>query len=194
MEEMTPEQQQAVAMANARLRLQQTKATPTIPEEADIADKIMGHPATRFALGAASPFIASFQAGANVGDKLAGLMGLEPVVGKSVNEWVARVEDMKRRGMAARSGNKVGEDWDVAGTAGAILNPVGLSASKGIPAAKTIGEKIIQGSKTGATYGALTPVMDVQDDFLANKAMQIGTGATIGGVIPGVIGTTQATG
>ena len=65
----------------------------------DEADRMAGSPATRFALGAASPFVGAFQLGANVGDVASEAMGFTPSVGKAVNEYLQRLEGMKRRGM-----------------------------------------------------------------------------------------------
>src|SRR3990167_7686379 len=85
----------------------------------DIAERIAGHPVTRFALGAASPFLGAVQFGAE-------LLGSQ-----AVTEHLKQLEEMKKRGMGEDAG------IDFAGIAGIILSPAVLGAMK-IPAAASV--------------------------------------------------------
>ena len=148
------------------------------------SESVLSHPITRAALGASTLLSGPFQLGANIGDKIAEAMGNEPVVGKWTNEKLAQIEELKRRGMAARSGNKIGEDWDVAGGIGQMAG--GMAALKNLPIAQTLGKKILTGSAVGAGAGAATPVVNGGEDFFSEKGMQTGIGAALGGGIPAV--------
>ena len=135
----------------------------TTPEE-----MIAGSAPVRFALGAASPFIGAAQLGANaIGGDTA----------SAVNEHVAQLEQMKKRGMEARGSE--GIDWT--GLAGTVLNPVGLATAK-LAGPKTLAGRVGAGAAIGAGYGATSPV--TEGDFWPTKAAQTGTGAVIGGAIP----------
>lgn len=164
------------------------ESTPEITSQpASATDKFLGNPVTRAALGVSTVLTAPFQLGANIGDKAAEALGLEPVVGKWTNEKLAELEAMKRRGMSARTGNPVGEDWDVAGGIGSLIP--GTAAYKGI--AKALPEAISEGGKTlaGRTIGRLvsgggTAALTIPDtsggeDFAKNKAVQTGIGAVV---------------
>lgn len=154
------------------------------PESAEMttAESVLSHPVARAGLGAASLLTGSFQLGANIGDKISEVMGSEPVVGKWTNEKLAQLEAIKRRGMAKRSGNEVGEDWDVAGGLGQMAG--GVAALKNIPIAKTLGSKVLQGMATGGGLSAATPITSGEDNILGEKAVQTGVGTALGGAIP----------
>lgn len=156
----SPEQAQAIISEHL-------SSAPPIQkqQEPDEAEKIAGNPFTRFALGAASPFLGAAQ------------LGAEAVGAKGVTEHLQRLEEMKRKGM--------GSGFDIAGLAGTVLSPAVLGAMKIPSAASTLG-RAAQGAAVGAGFGAASPV--TQDDgFWSTKAEQIGTGAAIGGVIPPAI-------
>src|SRR3990167_8291141 len=53
----------------------------------DIAERIAGHPVTRFALGAASPILGAIQ------------LGAEALGSTAVTEHLKQLEEIKRRGM-----------------------------------------------------------------------------------------------
>lgn len=156
-------------------------------QPASVTDKFLGHPLVRAGLGSASVLTAPFQLGANIGDKAAEALGFEPVVGKWTNEKLAELEAMKRRGMAAATGNPVGEDWDVAGTIGALVP--GTAVYKGI--AKSLPNVISEQapSLTGRTIGRMLsgggmaattlPVISGGKDYLSEKAIQTGVGAAV---------------
>jgi hypothetical protein len=211
---MTLEQRRAVAMANARLRMQQQGATeqPAVAQQAqpepDEAERLMGSPGTRFALGAAAPIlgiaqIADEATGGNIG----------------VSEHLKRVETMKKRGMtpaaelknlqearavyermpgyeaaiadvdkriAALQAEGASADpkdagFDLSGFTGTSLMLGG--AMKGVGAAKTLGSKVLQGGGVGAAAGATTPVTD-GDNFWGSKGVQTVTGALLGSALP----------
>lgn len=63
-------------------------AAPSPKRQPDEAEMMAGTPAVRFALGAASPFLGAAQ------------LGAEALGSKRVTEHLARLEDMKRRGMS----------------------------------------------------------------------------------------------
>ena len=155
----TPEQAQSLIEKELAGLGQKASETP------DIAERIAGHPVTRFALGAASPFLGAVQLGAE-------LLGND-----AVTEHLKRLEGMKRKGM--------GEGIDIAGIAGTVLSPAVLGSMK-IPAAAGVLGRAGQGAAIGAGFGAASPVTS-GDDFAGTKAAQIGTGAVIGGIIPPAI-------
>ena len=57
-----------------------------------------GQPLTRFALGAASPFIGAAQLGANMQDPIYRALGIPLQPGKIANENIAQLERMKQEG------------------------------------------------------------------------------------------------
>lgn len=156
--------------------------------QADTAEMIAGHPATRFALGAASPALGTGQFFANLspaqammipgaGPFLAAAGVLNPSAGKRANEQAALLEAMKQRGMQAR-----GDDTDIAGLAGSVLSPVSLGMNK-IMNAVTLPKKMLQGAVVGGTGAAMQPVTGT-GDFDATKLEQGATGTALGGAIP----------
>lgn len=189
---MTLEQRRAVAIASARLRLQEQE---TIPERAEPfvpsgektsgriggllgydpkvlgitpAENIAGHPITRFALGAASPFLGAAQLAAEVlGDKTG-------------TETLSRVEEMKRAGMKAMGAESV----DAAGIAGTVASPAFRALSKALPAAGTVAGRIGQGAVVGTAAGATAPVSDAGDDYWSTKGGQTILGLAAGAAIP----------
>ena len=154
---------------------------PTTPQ-ADTAEQIAGNPLTRFAMGAASPIIGLAQLATNT--------GLTPDTGKAVNEHLAQLEAMKNRGMEASDNG--GTDW--MGLAGTVASPVGLAATKAIPAATSLMGKLGQGASIGAGYGAATPVTDGGQNFGMEKAGQVGAGALTGGLVTGGVQAAKGLG
>jgi hypothetical protein len=166
----------AIVQATVKKMLAPSAAPATLP-----GDEIAGNPLTRFALGAASPFIGAAQLAANV---------LPDSIGKPVNEHIATLEAMKKSGMKAADN----EGYDIAGMAGNLLSPATL-ATGGIGAAPTLAGRVGQGVAIGAGFGAATPVTDPQNGFWREKAAQTGTGALVGGIVPvGVEGAQKAYG
>lgn len=122
---------------------------------------VAGNPATRFALGAASPFLGAAQ-----------LLGVGPDM--------ANLERTKKRGMALG-----GDETDIAGFAGTVFSPAFLAAAQKIPGATTYVGKILQGMGMGAGAGVTTPVTE-EGDFASQKAIQTGLGAAAGGAVSAI--------
>ena len=180
--EMTLDQQKAVAMATARLRLQDM---PQPPQEADLADKLAGSIPGRIAIASGAPVIGIAQLAAHAAEKnpivtaaqlLARKAGIDIPTAAGVDESVSHLKQMQDRGREA-SGS-TGFDW--ASLAGSVMSPVSL-ASSGIPRAASVLGRIGQGTAIGAGFGAATPVTG--GDFNTEKAKQTGFGAAAGGAI-----------
>ena len=197
MAEMSIEQQRALALAGARLRLQQqgggappadaapAKFVPSGEKTSgwvgDVvgfnprllgtteAEAIAGHPFTRFALGAASPFLG----GAQLVSEAAGI--------DTVTKHLQELERLKRTGMKSTGAD--GTDW--IGLAGTVVNPASARTAAALPQASSMLGKVGQGSAVGATFGATAPVTD-GGDYWSTKASQVGTGTVLGGAIPAV--------
>jgi len=132
-------------------------------------DVIAGNPVTRFATGAASPFLGLAQLAANV----------TGVGDETVNAHLAQLEDMKQSGR-----EKLGsEGFDFTETAGVVLSPAALKVAKAMPIAPSAGGRILQGTGLGAAAGAATPVTE-GDNYWGSKGVQTVTGALLGGAIP----------
>lgn len=204
----TPEQAQVEIERQLSAVKPDEKAPDTAVTE---AEQIAGSPVTRFALGAASPFLGAAQ------------LVSESLGYKGVSEHLSRLEEMKRRGMspAAELGQlknsratlakmpgsqlavaaidkqiaSLGEQpsaepstagTDIAGMVGSVLSPAVLGAMK-LPAAASVLGRTGQGAALGAGLGAVTPITGHGEDYSAIKATQIGMGGVIGGVIPPAI-------
>ena len=150
------------------------------PAEATTAEKIAGHPATRFALGVAEPFLGAMQA-ANYINPTARLLGDRPFGDKWFDSQIKETQKLKNAGMKA-AGN---EGFDVAGLAGNVASPGGWkAASKMVPAASFLG-KAGQGSAMGAAQGASMPVYN--GNFAETKAEQTVGGAAVGAAIQPIV-------
>jgi hypothetical protein len=161
--------------------------------KASTMDMVLGSAPARVAMGAASPFVGAAQLGANVGSKMSPyLPGYEEGqldVGQWVNKKLGEIEASKQRGMAAR-GNE-GYDWlgllGSMGSGGVIGKEMGAM----LPAAKGLFGRMGVGAAQGAAAGGTQPVMNAQDDFGTQKAIQTGTGSLIGGAIPALAAGVQ---
>ena len=164
------------------------RAAPTAPVAATSkqenlpGDALAGNPLTRFALGAASPFIGAAQLAANL---------FPDSISRPVNEHIAQLEEMKKRGAGDGVMSTIG---DVAEIGGGVLSAPGLLAAKLMkPAASFLG-RTGQGAAIGAGFGATAPVTG-QEDYWNDKAEQTAFGAGVGGAIPaamkvaGVVGS-----
>ena len=147
-----------------------------------VPELIMGAAPTRFAMGAASPFLAFGQYMGNLVDTAGAAFGWDPGVGRRINELLASAKSMKEKGMEAYDQEGV----DLAGIAGEVMSPVGLKAMKMIKPAKSAIRRVGQGSAVGAGFGAATPVFDADslEDYWTDKATQVGGGALFGAMIP----------
>ena len=103
--------------------------------------------------------------------------------GRDVPEAMADWAKLGKEGMRAR-----GEEFDIAGTAGEILNPIGIGATKAIPAATGVIGRIGQAGGLGSLYSTLQPYTKKDGDYdldkIADAVVGFGTGAVIqGGVV-----------
>lgn len=71
--------------------------------------------------------------------------------------------------------------------AGNMVSPANLAVASKIPAATSLGSRVLTGAYSGGLFGALTPVGE--GDFTQEKLKQIGMGAAVGGVMPVVTGS-----
>jgi len=135
------------------------------------AENIAGHPVTRFALGAASPFLGAAElASRALGDKTG-------------TETLQHLEELKRRGMKAMGA----EGADVTGIAGTVASPAFMGLSKALPAAGTRAGRVGQGAIVGGVAGATAPVSDTEADYWKTKGGQTILGLTAGAAIPAAI-------
>ncbi|MFO0454277.1 MAG: hypothetical protein ACK52I_37445 [Pseudomonadota bacterium] len=87
-----------------------------------------------------------------------------------------RERDLKARGP---------EGFDWMRLAGNVLNPVNIAPGSLATRATSLGGRMAAGAGGGAAAASLAPVTQ-GDDFVSEKAQQIGTGALFGGVTPAV--------
>ena len=142
------------------------------------AEAIAGNPITRFALGAASPFLGAAQLMANASPvfRMGGLH-------TKINDQLKDLEKIKETGMAAQNGGTAGFDW--AGLLGNALSPATVGVLTKLPAAVGVADKVKQGAAIGGGLSAAKPI-GKGDDCFTDKAIQTGAGAVIGGAIPAI--------
>lgn len=141
----------------------------------DVSDQIMANPVTKFARGAAAPFMGLNQVILNA---------VSPERGKAFQEeYIDRPAAMEKRGEEGNSlvDNLVG---GAAKLAGNVLSPIPLAAGKALPAAKTAFERIKQGILMGGGMAATAPVENAGDDYAEKKIADTGLGLAAGGVLP----------
>lgn len=117
------------------------------------------------------------QAGNRLNNRLADATGLVARVPEG------GVDQMTREAEAAyqaRRGPDAGVDWARIG--GNIVSPANLAIASGVPAAATLGGRVLAGAAGGAASAALNPV--AQGDFADEKIKQMGVGAAFGGALP----------
>lgn len=161
-----------------RLRMEREAGAGTAvaePPQVSMADRMAGSWGGRMLQGAASPVLA----------------GVQMLGGDKGREMVGELDAMKKRGMAADG--KDGFDWY--GLLGSLAPGAGIAkgVSAALPAAKSIGAKILQGGVTGAATAAAQPVAS-SPDFWSDKAAQVGTGAVVGGAVPSLMEGGRAAG
>lgn len=180
MAEMNLAQQQALAIASAKMRMAQApidseggiaaaiapEANPP-PAGTDAMDVFAGSLPGRFLLGAASLPMGAAQ----LQEHIYGNPG-------PIDRYIQKLEEMKARGQAA-AGDEGG--LDIAGGVGAAATPVGAGGT----VAKGVGlvSKMLRGATTGVGIGAATPVTDT-NDFVEKKAGQMAVGGAVGGAFP----------
>jgi len=134
---------------------------------------LAANPVTRFALGAASPFIGVSQlAGEAIGDK-------------SLTKKLEQIESMKKQG------GLDGTDW--IGAIGSAVSPAFLAAASKIPGATSYLQKIWQGMQIGGAASLAAPVTNGAD-YWGEKGIQSTVGTVVGGAIPALAPVVNAVG
>ena len=153
---------------------------PPIPARRNptLAELSLGTPVARAVLGAATPVVGALQFGANIGDVITKKLGGAPTMGKDVADWWRNVQAMKEKGSETPEQILYGAaNPDIMGLAGTVgAGAAGLAKS----GATTIGQKILEGGKLGAIFGAATPGVDT----LGQSAAAATTGAVLGAAAP----------
>jgi hypothetical protein len=151
------------------------------------AEEIAGSPVTRFALGAASPFLAAGQ----LLDQ-----GMKKVLPESAYQLLRPELGRAQEGVAplVKTGREArgSEGVDFANMAGSMAGPAGIAAFKA-PLAATLAGKAGQGAAIGGLFGLGTPT-EGTENFAAEKAGQVGMGATVGAVLPPAISGVASAG
>lgn len=181
MEEMTSEQQKALALAQARLRLQvpsQQQATPERGLYQQIEDIGVG-----IGRGALDPIEGVRQAFRRGAEYIVSLGGLAPDTGiaKAVRSEREEFEKgmKEREAQYAQFRQETGrQGFDVPRLVGNIASPVNVAAAAA-PSAQI--PRLAQASLAGGLSGVTQPVTG--DNFAQEKAMQVGTGAALGPVL-----------
>jgi len=119
------------------------------------------------AMGAADPVVGALQLATG---------GQSSTINQAIDGKNAEYE--QARASQGRSG------FDAARTVGNIASPANLAVAQLAPitAASTVG-KIAQGARAGLAGGAAAPVEHADDSFLAEKLLQAGSGAVMGGAL-----------
>ena len=184
MAEPTVEQQRAIALASARLRLQDqqpsaaeqvandpvTKGAQAVLDTSP-ADLAAANPAVRLGMGAISPILGAAQ------------LGAEALGNKSFTEYIKNLDEMKQRGVAAMGDSPAGDVANAVGTGAEVAgNFLGFSPLSKIAPAASIAGKVGQGVLIGAGAGATTPT--TSEDYWGSKGGQVLLGTVVGGAIP----------
>jgi hypothetical protein len=135
----------------------------------------------RFALGAAGPFLGGAQMAANLNDRLYALTGIPFRPGEAMNEYLARLEELKQSGR-----KKLGsEGFDFTEAAGTVLSPLFLKGAQSLKAAPTVAGRIGQSTAIGTAGGLTAPVTDGGEDYWTTKGGQALIGTVLGAVAGG---------
>ena len=139
--------------------------------DASYAARVAAAPATRFAVGAAAPWMGLGQIG-------------EKAIGRNdTADYLNGYNDLKEQGGAG--------GFDAMGALGTAMSPMALRMAAGAPAATAMG-RIGQGAVAGAKMGAAMPVTG--PDYWQTKGEQILSGGAAGAAIPGVWEGAKAVG
>lgn len=145
-------------------------------DNASLAQKIAAFPLTRFAMGAASPFLGA----------------AEMIPGDIGNYMAWSNKQLKKDIEAGNSSMGTANRYagGIADFAGNVMSPAFLKLAKALPAAKTTGELIKQGALVGGIGGLTAPTGSEGDtlDRWRNHA----TGGLIGSVTGGVLTPAMA--
>lgn len=150
-------------------------------------DLIAGHPATRFALGAADLARGAGQFLGNLSPTL-NLMGL----GRATNENETTLQGMVDRGRRAYGS----EGMDAMRLMGNVVNPVGLATAGVLGPATGAVNAVKQGATIGALSGAGTPVANAGGalDYAGSAGLNAGIGGVFGGFATGAVEGAKAVG
>lgn len=155
-------------------------AKPVGPDtsEPTISERLLGTPAARFAIGAATPVVGALQLGANLGDRLAKKLGLDPSLGPMIAEQWNNLIAAKNKGMAYDSPERYlgATPTDFLGTAGVLT---GAMVGGPAAAATKLGQ-VAQGARVGAALGVAQP----GTTSLAEQGTSGALGATLGAAVP----------
>lgn len=159
----------------AAIKKNSPQASAPEQPQASAFDKALGSAYGRMQLGVVNPLLGIGQAGAHAIDAVAGTD-----YGKRVDDTIQKIEASKKRGMAAHGHDPDSTDWmgmlGFAGPGAAISKGVGTV----LPAATgPLGRAFASGVQ-GATVGAASPTKG--EDFASEKAGQVLTGGTLGGL------------
>lgn len=210
--ELTIEQQKAIAMANARARASASQS-PNQPQttftEETVYDPATGVPLTTPSYGPeatgktklAQDFLtataaAPVQYAMSTAKPIAGVAQLVgKIFGSETMQEPAKALEQTQTGIG-----QISPSSKVAGFVGDVANPITLSlGSKAmgiadkLPILPSYAKNIVGGSLAGGAMGAVEPVKQGQD-FTSEKMSQIGTNAAFGGVVPAVAPLVRGTG
>ena len=200
--EMTIEQQRALALARARIRMQgQAEQQPAAPATLD--QRLTASVPGRVLQGTRDPVDAGAQMLPRILATGAGAVGMDKVaeylrgdtkflgmdVGAAAVDKTIREREAAYQAARSATGAKP-EDWDVARGVGNVVGTAPLALALPAAAGNTVLGLVGAGLIGGAVGGALTPVADEkgQKDFAREKAAQTGMGAATGAVLGPVAG------
>jgi hypothetical protein len=173
---MTPEQQKAIALANARKRMAETQAAP----EASAQQLTRGD---RFKQGMKDPFLGMGQLMLNSAAGITGNQTLKNAA-RGINNRLSDEETLYQQSRQAMGQD--GIDWARLG--GSITSTLPAAA---VGRGATLLSAMGKGTLSGAALGLTNPVTDPNADFFQTKAEQAGFGAVAGGAVPAVMGAVS---
>jgi hypothetical protein len=196
---MTLEQQQAIALANARLRLQESQPTEPQVTESQFAETgggaAVGRPVrgVRLNVQPEPRPLESFMAGATrsaIDPMLAvaqGVTGGRGGVSEAVKRLAQESQAYEEANPASYIGGRVG---------GAVLPAAGVAKGVGMIPSFARANPYVQGAGVGAVTGAMTPVETgaTGPEMYEQMGQNVATGGAIGTAIPVVGRGIQATG
>lgn len=179
---MTPEQQKAIAIANARIRMQ-GKTQPTEKQSASFLKRAeMGalEPVSGLAQFAYNAMPETVQKGIDWLNYQGSKIGIGPKIESpevNFNELIRR-EQAYRDSIAPE-----GVDWGR--IVGNVLSPVNIIPAARMAPAATAGGRIAQGAGLGAFGGLTAPVSG--EDYFTEVGKNVALGAVLGGAGSGAI-------
>jgi hypothetical protein len=182
-DDITKEQLDQKLQANG---IDVSKFQPTFGQQ------VLASPAGRFIQGAGGVIDAGAQLLPRALSGVSSLGGLNPnPISQYLDEEAKKVDEIvaqKARTMEAAKQATGQTGVDISKFAGEALTPTNIAMMKYLqPMSKTLPGLIEAGGYMGAVGGALSPVTENQDNFSAQKAIQMGAGAALGSILPGVV-------